>query len=286
MYLSSSALTLLGLVPFAKVAVSSLFNTKYQFLYRQRKQGFRINMSSLSFSKLPFLSQEQAIKVDQLLMGSQYSFSVDQLMELAGLAVALAVAEQYPLSSSCPSHVLCVCGPGNNGGDGLVAARHLFHFGYRVSILYPKKTEQSLFQSLVKQLKVLDIPILSAWEQIQEPDIIIDAIFGFSFRVDPSKPLKEAIRPPFYDIIQSLKASSAQKVSVDIPSGWDVNEGDIYCVGFVPDMLISLTAPKRCASSFSGIHYIGGRFIPPKLAQELGFIAPQYEGTKLVKRVQ
>ncbi|GJD08362.1 Pyridoxine/pyridoxamine 5'-phosphate oxidase 1, chloroplastic [Galdieria sulphuraria] len=243
-------------------------------------------MSSSASSTLSYLSQEQATKVDQLLMGPEYSFAVEQLMELAGLAVALAVAEQYPLSSSGRSHILCVCGPGNNGGDGLVAARHLFHFGYQVSILYPKRTEKSLFGSLVKQLEALDIPILSAWEQAKKPDVIIDAIFGFSFRVDPSKSSKEAIRPPFFDIIQSIKASNAQKVSVDIPSGWDVNEGDIYHVGFIPDMLVSLTAPKQCALSFSGMHYVGGRFIPPKLAQELGFVAPQFEGTKLVKRIQ
>jgi hydroxyethylthiazole kinase-like uncharacterized protein yjeF len=242
-------------------------------------------MSHSISSNLSYLSQEQATRVDQLLMGPQYGFTVEQLMELAGLAVALAVAEQYPLSPTHPSRVLCVCGPGNNGGDGLVAARHLFHFGYRVSTLYPKRTEKTLFQSLVKQLESLEIPTFTKWDQVESPDIIIDAIFGFSFNADPSKPLMEAIRPPFYVIIQAIKASSATKVSVDIPSGWDVNKGDIYHTGFVPDMLVSLTAPKQCAALFSGVHYVGGRFLPPKLAQELGFIAPQYQGTKLIRKL-
>jgi hydroxyethylthiazole kinase-like uncharacterized protein yjeF len=59
-------------------------------------------------------------------------FSVDQLMELAGLSVAAALAEQYPPTSH--RRVLVLAGPGNNGGDGLVAGRHLTHFGYDVSV--------------------------------------------------------------------------------------------------------------------------------------------------------
>jgi hydroxyethylthiazole kinase-like uncharacterized protein yjeF len=56
--------------------------------------------------------------------------AVDQLMELAGLSVACAVAAE----SSVGSRVLVLAGPGNNGGDGLVAARHLHHFGYQVQV--------------------------------------------------------------------------------------------------------------------------------------------------------
>lgn len=52
-------------------------------------------------------------------------------MELAGLSCATSLAEQYPRARH--PRVLIVCGPGNNGGDGLVAARHLHHFGYTVT---------------------------------------------------------------------------------------------------------------------------------------------------------
>ena len=59
-------------------------------------------------------------------------FSVDQLMELAGLSVACSVFAEYPPSSH--RRILVIAGPGNNGGDGLVAARHLYHFGYTVEV--------------------------------------------------------------------------------------------------------------------------------------------------------
>jgi len=59
-------------------------------------------------------------------------FSVDQLMELAGLSVACALAAEYPPATH--RRVAVLAGPGNNGGDGLVAARHLWQFGYEPTV--------------------------------------------------------------------------------------------------------------------------------------------------------
>lgn len=69
------------------------------------------------------------MKVDEELMGP-LGFSVDQLMELAGLSVACAVHAE----ASQAAKILVLAGPGNNGGDGLVAARHLHHFGHHVHV--------------------------------------------------------------------------------------------------------------------------------------------------------
>lgn len=72
------------------------------------------------------------------------AFSIDQLMELAGLSVSQAVYRVHPLNKG--SRVLVACGPGNNGGDGLVAARHLKHYGYQPTIYYPKRSKNELYQ--------------------------------------------------------------------------------------------------------------------------------------------
>lgn len=67
--------------------------------------------------------------------------------------------------------------------------------------------------------------------------------------------------------------------SIDIPSGWDVEQGDVNALGLRPDLLISLTAPKICARKFEGrFHYLGGRFVPRPLEEKYGLELPEYPG--------
>ncbi|OMP01339.1 Pyridoxamine 5'-phosphate oxidase [Corchorus olitorius] len=244
--------------------------------------------SSQNQDSISYLSQREAAEVDETLMGP-LGFSVDQLMELAGLSVATSIAEVYKPSEY--NRVLAICGPGNNGGDGLVAARHLYHFGYKPFVCYPKRTPKPLYSGLVTQLESLSIPFLSADELpvdlSKDFDILVDAMFGFSFHGSP--------RPPFDDLIKKLvqlhdygqiQQRPPVIVSIDIPSGWHVEEGDIGGEGIKPDMLVSLTAPKLCAKKFSGPHhFLGGRFVPPSIAEKYKLQLPTYPGTSMCVRI-
>ena len=89
---------------------------------------------------------------------------------------------------------------------------------------------------------------------LKETDVILDAIFGFSF--------KPPVRAPFGAALTLISDSKLPIVSVDIPSGWDVEKGNAAGVGLNPDVLISLTAPKEGARGFKGRHFLGGRFVP------------------------
>jgi len=222
---------------------------------------------------MKYLSQEEAQNIDQELF-NEYSFSVDQLMELAGLSVAVAVTKAYPRDTSHPKVLVC-SGPGNNGGDGLVAARHLKMFGYNPKIYYPKKSEKPLFKSLVTQCEKMDIPFINdiptATQIDAEYKLVVDAIFGFSF--------KGNARPPFGDVLSALKEVKIPICSIDVPSGWHVEDGNPS--GIQPDFLISLTAPKLCAKHFQGrFHFLGGRFVPDSLAKKYNLSLPEYPGTE------
>nr|CAD1822546.1 unnamed protein product [Ananas comosus var. bracteatus] len=155
--------------------------------------------AAMADEPVSYILQKDAAEIDEALMGPS-DVVVSLLQELAGLSVAAAIAEVYKLSEY--SRVLAICGPGNNGGDGLVAARHLYHFGYKPFISYPKRTSKPLYSGLVTQLESLSIPFLSVEDLPQnlsdDFDIIVDAMFGFSFHGTP--------RPPFDDLIQRLVA--------------------------------------------------------------------------------
>lgn len=220
---------------------------------------------------LKYLNQNEAIKIDQELF-NEYKFSVDQLMELAGLSCAAAIHKSYSQETLSNKQVLVCCGPGNNGGDGLVCARHLKFFGYESIVYYPKKTENALYKNLLHQCESMGIPIEERLRENQEEiGLIVDAIFGFSFK----PPVREAFRP----IVELMKGTCIPIASIDIPSGWDVEKGEPPEGGIKPDLLISLTAPKLCAKSFKGrFHYLGGRFVPPSLEEKYELNLPCYPG--------
>lgn len=244
-----------------------------------RRTCFDSRPTDLQRSKLStmvkFLNQQEAINID-LALFNEHKFSVDQLMELAGLSCASAIYQCYKLKSR--KNVLICCGPGNNGGDGLVCARHLRLFGFNPSIFYPKRPNKDLFHNLTHQCEMMDIPFLGSLPSevdINENfDIVVDAVFGFSFH--------PPVRPEFQELLNTLRKVSTVLCSIDIPSGWDVETGPPE-KGLQPDLLISLTAPKKCAEYFNGkFHYLGGRFVPPKLAEKYGLQLPDYPGTECV----
>ncbi|KAJ8600098.1 hypothetical protein CTAYLR_003450 [Chrysophaeum taylorii] len=221
---------------------------------------------------LRLLSQAEAVAVDEALF---QHFSVDSLMELAGLSVAEAIATHYEEASK----VLCVCGPGNNGGDGLVAARHLKEFGFEPEVVYPKRSAKPLFQNLESQMREMRIPVRDNLPpDLGEFDVVVDAIFGFSFT--------PPVRPPFDSILRDLVESKVPVVSVDIPSGWHVEDGPPTSgLSLAPAVLVSLTAPKKCAAKFEGPHYLGGRFVPPTIFEAFGFSQPPFPKTSQVVRL-
>ena len=145
-----------------------------------------------------------------------------------------------------------------------------------MSICYPKRTDRPIFAALVTQCSSLGIPFLDPAEVLRQSplrsryDIALDALFGFSFAGPP-------VRPPFAALLGLMEPGAGPPpavVSVDVPSGWDVDAGPPSehsgggggggTGGLAPDLLVSLTAPKPCSVAFKGDHhYLGLRGLPP-----------------------
>lgn len=254
-----------------------------------RPTSIRCNLSmAYNRPELKYLTQKEAADLDGELF-TEYAFSVDQLMELAGLAVASVITKEYP-SRVAGKPIIC-CGPGNNGGDGLVCARHLKLFGYNPTVIAPKPGRGQLYQNLLTQCNKFDIPVLH--ETPTQPldsigNIIVDAVFGFSFK--PPNRNADLAR-----LLNSMQKSSGRVplVSVDIPSGWHVENGNksidedqtdveqsMRIPNLKPDCLVSLTAPKLCARDFKGRHYLAGRFCPRSIEDKYELNLPPYSGSE------
>ncbi|KZT73744.1 YjeF N-terminal domain-like protein [Daedalea quercina L-15889] len=224
---------------------------------------------------LRYLTAKLAQQIDEELMNAAGAFSIDQLMELAGLACAQTLAKVY--SREKYPRVLVCCGPGNQGGDGLVAARHLGMFGYRPTIWMPKPGSKDIYKRLKKQCDNMHIQTIAPGTDVQplrdelaHSDVILDAIFGFSFQ--------PPVRAPFDAALPLLTESGLPIVSVDIPSGWDVEKGNAAGFGLNPDVLLSLTAPKEGSRGFKGRHFLGGRFVPKAMEEKFQLNLPEYPG--------
>ncbi|KAK5944784.1 hypothetical protein PMZ80_001984 [Knufia obscura] len=233
-------------------------------------------------SALKTLGPKPAADLDGDLMSEEGGFSLDQLMELAGLSVSEAVYKVHPPTSG--KRVLIACGPGNNGGDGLVAARHLYHFGYSPTVYYPKPTKKPIFDGLQKQLQQLHIPFANdqPFEKLAgETDLIVDALFGFSFT--------PPVREPFDEAIKVMESGKKPVLAVDTPSSWHVEDGpqdEGIGAKYMPDYLISLTAAKPNVGHFKGKkHFIGGRFLGQDIASKYGLDIPEYKGVDQVVEV-
>ncbi len=153
-----------------------------------------------------------------------------EIMRRAGTQAA-----QYIISRYNPRSALCVCGSGNNGGDGFVCAQELSKLGCETKVLFIGEEEElkedaRFFFQRAKAL-LTDGPCLS--------DVIVDAIFGIGLNRNVSGAQLEGIK-----LIDSLKGQGAKVVSIDIPSGVHADSGRIMKHAVTADDTVTFLCPK------------------------------------------
>lgn len=183
-----------------------------------------------------------------------------QLMEEAGLAVA---QESWMLLGTLEGRrILVLAGPGNNGGDGLVAARHLYDWGAEVAVYFPKGHRDA---SRLEELRAREIPLLTGDDdpegrqlagQLAAADLVIDALLGIGQRLplDPADPIARALAA-----LASTRSSyqPPKIVAVDVPTGLDCDTGAVDPLLVRPDITVTFGLPKVGMYQLPGSDAVG-----------------------------
>jgi len=168
------------------------------------------------------------------------------LMENAGAAVARAIRERYPQAR----RLAVLCGKGNNGGDGFVAARHLldlepstFLLGTRSDVKGDALFHLGAYERSGGVLTAL--PDERAWERAREnvlgADLVVDALLGTGLREAPSGLVAQVIA----DIAAAHELTGSPRVvAVDIPSGVTSDSGEVGWEVLSASLTVAFAAPK------------------------------------------
>lgn len=193
------------------------------------------------------------------------------LMENAGAGIAREIARRFPRG-----RLAVFAGTGNNGGDGLVAARHLTEHDITVFLLGKSMASDAAMRNLelltlgAEGRRVSIVPIRDSSEvmdiSIEQFEVVVDAMLGTGAHGAPREPVRSAI--------ELINSCHGFVVAVDIPSGLDPDTGRAD-VAVRADMTLTLHAPKRGflnpdAERYTGEVVVVPIGIPPRMEQLIG----------------
>ena len=173
--------------------------------------------------------------------------SESQLMQEAGLAVA---QEAWMLLGTLEGRqIVVLAGPGNNGGDGLVAARHLSDWGATVAVYAPlgRKPDADLEELTQREIEMTDGGTDEGHARLAEmlasSDLVVDALLGIgnSRALEPGSPIGAALAK----LAEARQGFNPPKVvAVDLPTGVNADSGAADALTVPPDMTVTFGLPK------------------------------------------
>lgn len=200
------------------------------------------------FSLHPLFSPEQ-IRRNEGAAAEREGLTMWQLMERAGQAVFRCLRQHY----SVPTTVAVLCGPGNNGGDGLVLATIAQQAGYQVRVFAEADAfdKQSLEAALALNLWLEsggEVEPLTAWPDA-EADVVIDALLGTG--------LNSRVRGIYGATIENVNTRKLPVLAVDIPSGLNGETGQVMGSAVEATHTISFIGMKRGLYTADARDYCG-----------------------------
>ncbi|RDI76221.1 YjeF family N-terminal domain [Gaiella occulta] len=218
---------------------------------------------TIAAGSVPWLSVEQMREIDRMMM-DDVGISLVRMMENAGRNLA-QLARRLVGGDARGRSILVLAGPGGTGGGGLVAARHLAVAGARVTIALAAAPER--FAPVpAEQLEIarrLSIPIHDrATRALGDPDLVVDALPGYSQRGDPYGEAAALIR----------WSSGRRLLALDVPSGLELASGRLRAPAVAAEATMTLAAAKTGLAEPDAAAAVGRLFLAdisvPALAYE------------------
>ena len=198
---------------------------------------------------IPAVTAEQMKEIDRIAI-EETGPNLFQMIENAGRN--LAELSMKVMGKNINQNIIVLSGKGGNGGGGICAARHLANRGYNVKVCVTepndlnKATKYQLHILNSTEAKTISIDKL----QTEKPDLIIDAIIGYSLIGEP--------KGKALDLIKWANDQLAIKISLDIPSGINATTGKKYKYHISPDLTLTLALPKTgLLPDLTGELYLG-----------------------------
>jgi len=190
---------------------------------------------------IPTVTAAQMARIDRIMI-DELGVDVPQLMEAAGLAVTDAIRRALG-GDVAGKRVLLLAGSGGNGGDALIAARHLKARGGEPRVILSKHADD-LPPVTARQYRLADafgVPIDVAPDRLvsldDRYDLIVDGLLGFNGKGDP--------RGVVADLIRIANSNPAPVLAIDLPSGLDATSGIPGDPCILADATITLALPKQ-----------------------------------------
>jgi NAD(P)H-hydrate epimerase len=217
-------------------------------------------------SEVPWLSVDQMREVDRLMV-DEVGISLVRMMENAGRSLA-EVARDLLGGDAGGRSILVLAGPGGNGGGGLVAARHLAVAGAQVAVALSAPPER--FTPVpAEQLEIAQQLVVAIGEGIDslgEPELVVDALLGYSQRGQPYGQAANLIR----------WSAGRRVLALDVPSGLELASGRLHTPHVSAEATMTLAAPKTALATAEAAAAVGRLFladisVPATVFARLGF---------------
>ncbi len=212
-------------------------------------------------------------EVDRVAM-VEFGLDLASMMENAGRSLAILAKEMLP-GKTATGRVCCLIGRGNNGGGGLVAARHLNNWGIKVALALASPPSR-MKEAPKKQFDIvrrLGVSVLDSNDELHGHDLLVDAILGYG---QVGKPRGQAA-----SLIRKANTTGIPIISLDLPSGLDPDSGKANEPCIRAAAILTLALPKTgflnpSAKPYLGETYLADISIPFEVYQRFGQKTPLF----------